>query len=350
AAPFIGPWADRLPRRRTMEIGLALLALAGSILAASNGFGLAAVAFGLFGLSKVFFDPAVHAYIGDLVPYHRRARAIGAVEFSWSSSWLLGVPAAGFLIDRYSWRSPWIVLAVLGVLSLGLTHARLPAGTPVPQPGSQSTAQSSLLDRWWGLLRRPAVIALLLTSLLFSMAMEIPFIVYGAWLEDAFGLSLTTLGLASIVVGLAEASAELGTTVLTDRLGKKRSVLLGLLGMTACLLLLPMLANAGLVAALTGVVLVVVAFEFAIVSLLPLVTEMAPGSRASLLSLNVTAFSLGRMAGAMAGGWLWAWQSQRIAVQAAAGAACALLAAVLAHWGLSEIQGPVSEQRSIPEV
>ena len=114
--------------------------------------------------------------------------------------------------------------------------------------------------------------------------------------------------------------------------------------MTISLLLLPTLAGLGLVAALAGVVLVVLNFEFAIVSLLPLVTEMAPGARASLLSLNVTAFSLGRMVGATTGGWLWSWQQEQIAYQAVAGATCALLAAVAVWRGLAEIEGPSADQ------
>jgi predicted MFS family arabinose efflux permease len=250
-------------------------------------------------------------------------------------------------MERAGWRLPWVLLAALGLLSLVFTHRRLPPGSPNTLLKSQQAPIRTLLQGWRGLLRRRQVIALLLTSLLLVMGMEMPFIVYGAWLEDAFGLSLSTLGLASIVVGLAEAAAELGTTMWTDRLGKKRSVLLGLLTLTASLLLLPNLAGLGLAAALIGVVLVVLAFEFTIVSLLPLVTEMAPDARASLLSLNVTAFSLGRMVGATAGGWLWAWQPERIAYQAVAGAACALLAAAAAYRGLAEIEEPLAEQRQV---
>jgi predicted MFS family arabinose efflux permease len=78
-------------------------------------------------------------------------------------------------------------------------------------------------------------------------------------------------------------------------------------------------------------------FEFAIVSLLPLVTQLVPEQRASLLSLNATAFSLGRIAGAAAGGLLWQWQAEGIAVNATAGAICALAAAGLMGWGMVEI-------------
>jgi predicted MFS family arabinose efflux permease len=78
-------------------------------------------------------------------------------------------------------------------------------------------------------------------------------------------------------------------------------------------------------------------FEFGIVSLLPLATELTPGARATFMSLNVTAFSLGRIAGAVIGGWLWQSQAESIAVNAAAGAACALLAALLMTRGMAEM-------------
>jgi predicted MFS family arabinose efflux permease len=176
---------------------------------------------------------------------------------------------------------------------------------------------------------------LLLASLLITVAIEIPFIVYGDWLETTFGLSLSTLGLASTVVGVAEALAELGTTVVTDRLGKQRSVLAGIMGLVASLLALPWLSQLGLGAALSGVMLMMLSFEFGLVSLLPLASELAPEARASLLSLLYAAFSLSRILGAFLGGWLWRWQS--ITLQASAGVGCALLAAVVLARGMKEL-------------
>jgi predicted MFS family arabinose efflux permease len=175
----------------------------------------------------------------------------------------------------------------------------------------------------------------LLTTLLFTMAIEIPFIVYGAWLEATFVLDLSTLGLASTIVGLAAGVAEFGTTMITDRLGKRRSALVGLFGLTASLVMLPWLSRLGLAAALTSVALMFLAFEFGIVSLMPLVTELVPDARASLSSLNITAASLGRAMGAFVGGWLWQWQN--IALNVDLGAVCALTAALLLAWGMTEI-------------
>jgi len=334
-APLLGPLADRYGRRRMMEVGLLLFTLASLLLAGIGSFAAATIAFTLYGIAKVLYDPAVHAYLGDVVPYHERGRAVGVVELSWSSAWLLGVPASGFLIERFGWRAPWAGLLVLGLLSVGLTRAGLPPALSQTTDSSGNPFAASIVTTWRNLLHRRSVMVLLLTSLLLTLAIEIPFIVYGAWLEATFGLSLTALGLASTVVGLAEATAELGTTVITDRLGKRRSVLVGLLCLAASLAALPWLARFGLAAALTGVALMMLAFEFGLVSLLPLATELAPDARATLFSLNVTALSLSRILGALVGGWLWRWQS--IALHASVGAACALIAALLLARGMTEI-------------
>jgi predicted MFS family arabinose efflux permease len=339
-APLLGPLADRYERRRVMEVALLFFTLASLLLAGAGTFAVAAVAFVLYGAAKALYDPAVHAYLGDAVPYRERGRAVGVVELSWSAAWLLGVPASGLLIERLGWRAPWAVLIVLGLLGVGLTRVGLPSALGQPVSDGGKPFATSMVATWRGLLRRRSVVVLLLTSALLSLAIEIPFIVYGAWLEETFGLSLTALGLASAVVGIAEAAAECGATVITDRLGKRRSVLAGLLGLAVSLVALPWLSRLGLAAALAGVVLMLFAFEFGVVSLIPMATELAPDARATLLSLNSAAFGLSRALAALIGGWLWQWQGagaqNPMALHAGVGAVCAIVAALLLARGMED--------------
>jgi predicted MFS family arabinose efflux permease len=337
AAPLLGPYADRLGRRRTMEFALVAFVVAGMLLVGIDALAAAAAAFLLYGLSRALYNPSVQALLGDLVPYRERGRIVGRAELSWATAWLLGVPVAGLLIEHFGWWMPWVVLAVLGLVALFLTRRGLPRDRARSSlPLRRTLAPVSLVSSWQRLVRRPGVVALLVVGFLTAVAIETPFIVYGAWLEAGFGLGLGTLGIASISVGLAEAIAEVGTSVLTDRIGKKRSVVGGLLGLALSLAALPLMSQYGVVPAMGGVVLVILCFEFALVSIYPLASQLVPEARATLLSFSIAAGSVGRIVGAMVGGWMWEWQANGIAFHAFIGAICALAAALVMVRGVAE--------------
>jgi predicted MFS family arabinose efflux permease len=81
-------------------------------------------------------------------------------------------------------------------------------------------------------------------------------------------------------------------------------VLGGLLVSAVAYLLLPHLAGS-LAGALAGLFLVWLAWDFSIVSTLPLISELAPGARATLLAFNVAAMALARLIGSLSAVRLW---------------------------------------------
>ncbi|HSM71463.1 MAG TPA: MFS transporter, partial [Anaerolineales bacterium] len=84
----------------------------------------------------------------------------------------------------------------------------------------------------------------------------------------------------------------------TDRLGKPRALMLGLTANAAAALLLPFIGTTE-TGALVGLFLFYITFEYVLVSHIPLMTEIMPGNRATLLSFNVAGHSLGRVIGAL---------------------------------------------------
>ncbi len=343
SAPFLGPLADRHGRRRVMEVALLLLVIASLSLVASGRLIAAAIAFILFGVGKGIYDPALHAYLGDTVPYQVRGKAVGVVELSWSMAWLVSVPISGFLIERFGWRAPWGVLAAMGLLGVVLTRAGMPMDARRPTTKSERPFLIIVFKTWGDLLRRRSVIVLLATSILITAAIEIFLIAYGAWIEGAFALSPSVLGGASAVIGVSEALAEISAASFTDRLGKRRSVLIGLVGLTSSLTTLPFISRFGLIPAMLNVTLMMFSFEFGLVSLLAMATEIAPHARATLLSLLIIAFSLSRIVATALGGCLWQWEN--IALQASAGALCALSAALTLAFSARDMTGENSKLR-----
>jgi predicted MFS family arabinose efflux permease len=317
-SPIYGVLADRYNRRAAMLGGLVALVLGAALMSVAPTFSVALAAFALLGLSKASYDPAAQAYIGDAVPYGRRGRIMGILELPWSLAWLVGVPVAGLLISRIGWRAPFWVIAGLGALGLLATWLLCPQCGRSPN-GYRPSRRIRVT--------RPAMMALLVTCLL-MLANENIFVVYGAWMESQFGLAIATLGLVSIVISVAELAAEASSAGLVDRLGKRRSVLGGLaLGALSYILLPPLARTLG--TAMLGITLIVLAFEFTIVSMLPLVSELAPDARGTLMAVNVAAMSLGRMVGSLSGPRLWTQSGLWANSLASAGV---VLAALLVMW------------------
>jgi predicted MFS family arabinose efflux permease len=136
----------------------------------------------------------------------------------------------------------------------------------------------------------------LAVGLFVSAGNEVVNLIFGVWLEDSFGLQIVALGAASAVIGLSELAGEGLVAAFVDRLGKPRAIGLGLAANCLAALSMPLLGRtqAGSLAALFFFYL---SFEFTLVSIIPLMTELLPSARATMLAVNVAALSLGRALG-----------------------------------------------------
>ncbi|HMZ08149.1 MAG TPA: hypothetical protein PK078_11070, partial [Anaerolineales bacterium] len=95
----------------------------------------------------------------------------------------------------------------------------------------------------------------------------------------------------------SELSGEGLVALTTDRLGKPRALAIGLIANSFASILLPFIGRTQ-TGALIGLFLFYITFEYVIVSHIPMVTELVPSARATLLSINVTGHALGRALGA----------------------------------------------------
>lgn len=292
-APLMGLLSDRYGRRRLMQVSLILLATMAVLAASSTNFNVVLLAFAGFGLAKALFDPSVLAYLGDAVPYTQRGRVMAIAEFAWSAAWLFGVPLGGILVEQAGLSALWWVLAGVAVITIVMIQVTLP-------PAHHSATNADGGGDWRVLLRNPVVWAVMAVSFLMLFALDNVFILYGAYLEDQFNLTLGAIGLLSIVIAVAEAAAELGAVRWTDRIGKQRSVILGLTGFGVLVLLLPLAAAAAWMTVLAFAVAIFV-FEYTIVSFIPLVSEVAPNARATLFGIYIGTLGVGRIVAPLIG-------------------------------------------------
>lgn len=327
-SPVFGPLGDRWGYRVMMLAGLAMLAvgmLVGGLLPA---YGVVLLALFLAGLGKSVFDPALHAYVGQRVPFQRRGLAIGMIEFAWAGSALVGLPLVGLLMEKIGWRAPFFVLGGLGLLSLVALAILIPSDRH-QQHGTEG--RPGFHQAWRRLSRERAAVGALGFGLLISAANDNLFVVYGLWLESAFGLSVAALGAATTVIGVAELLGEGLTASIADRLGLKRATVAGLILSALSYVLLPLVGRT-LPLALIGLFFTFLTFEFTIVTAISLFTEILPAARAAMMSSNVAALSVGRVMGALVGGPVWL--AGGMLATGFVSAAVSGLALVVLVWGL----------------
>ena len=290
-SPFLGPIADWRGRKFGLLTGLSVFTLGIGIVAVFPAFWTLAIALGLAMIGKYIFDPAMQAYFGDRVPYHQRGTALAVTEVAWSMGFIVGVPIAGFLIDRFGWSAPFPLFTVLGLIAFFIIWRVVPNVDTHHNPVGDSR------EKYLTVLKSAPALAGISIALWASAANELVNVIFGVWLEDSFGLKIAALAGASAVIGISELSGEGLVALTTDKLGKPRALAIGLTANSLAAILLPFIGQTQ-VGALIGLFLFYITFEYIMVSHIPMVTELVPSARATLLSLNVTGHALGRALGA----------------------------------------------------
>lgn len=304
SSPLFGALAEQFGRKRVMVAMLVMMSAVGLLAALAPTFGVFAVVMLLFGVGKLTYDPTMLAYIGDRVPYHLRGRAIAFGELGWAGSLLVGAPLVGFLLDIATLQTVFAVFSLLlGAMAL-LLWLRLPDDHRAR--GAARADDALTLRQTWALLRgRPLLLLALLYPMLSAVASDLFFINYGVFMEVSFGLQLAALGLVTVVVAAAEVLGELVVMAFSDRMGKRR---MSLLSMSVAMLTYPLLPllDFSLPLALMGVFVMFLFVEIAIVSALPIYTELLPEARSAVMGGVVGMASLGRLLGGALGGLLFA--------------------------------------------
>jgi MFS transporter, DHA1 family, inner membrane transport protein len=242
---------------------------------------------GLFvlAMSKIVFDVGVGSWIADHVPYERRGRVVGATETAWALGLLVGVSLMGLITAATSWRWGYASAALAVAVMAGMLSTRIDGSiSDARKRPAAARPNARLAASGW-----LAVVALFC---LMSAAQSL-FVTFGPWLEDEFGVG--TAGLAGVAFGLGALELVASTTsaARTDRWGKERSVVAGTAVMVPAAVALAAL-DQQLALGLLLLGIFIAAFEFAIVSCIPIGGELIPGSPARGLGTMIAFGTLGR--------------------------------------------------------
>lgn len=328
-APVSGALSDRFGYRLVIRATLLIMAAGCLGLAMSHSLWLAVPSIMLIGLGGNSFVPNLQAYVSTHLPYAKRARGLGMIEYSWALTGIVGLSLIGLLIEATGWRTPFYLLA-LALVVMSLVFGAMPG--PAGQPAA---AMAPARPRWNPLSifvittnRRSTYAAIAAATLSYFAAMQV-MLMHGAWLAGRYGLDAAQLGLVALVLGCFDLTASVTVSLVTDRIGKRRSVMIGIFGSLVGYLAMPFL-DTGVYQAIIIIALARMCFEFNIVSHFPLLSEQAPAQRGQVMTLSAAMTMLGGTLAGFTGPWLYVNIGLGALAWTSAGAVAVALAIVAA--------------------
>jgi MFS transporter, DHA1 family, tetracycline resistance protein len=228
-SPLLGLLSDRYGRRKVILLSNVGLGLDYIVMAASPTLRWLFVGRVLSGITSASIAAAT-AYISDVTPVEKRARAFGLIGAAFGVGFVLG-PALGGWLGAYNPRLPFWVAAAFSLLNALYGLLVLPESLPPER------RQTSL--RWkdanpFGALKllrsHSELIGLAAVNFLGYVAHEVyatVFVLYADyryhWTPRMVGLALALVGVSSMVIS----AAVVGPVV--ARLGERRTLFAGLL-------------------------------------------------------------------------------------------------------------------------
>ncbi|MBM4301087.1 MAG: MFS transporter [Deltaproteobacteria bacterium] len=207
-SPLFGYLGDRGGRLRLMAGGAVLWSLATSLTYWVPSYLFLVVTRGLVGVGEASFGTLAPAYLADILPLGRRARALGLFYLALPAGAALAYLVGALVGSHWGWRPAFLLAGLPGLAMAGLIY-RLGEVRPEPATGEKPPPIQALLTASWHLFKVPTLRRVTLgygmvTFALGGLAFWMP-----CYLEVAKGISLSQANL--LLFGSVALAGGLGT-------------------------------------------------------------------------------------------------------------------------------------------
>lgn len=256
ASPFAGRMADCYSRRRLVLASLLLWSLVTALTGLAGGLLSLLLLRVALGLSESLFLPAAIALTAEHHGAATRGRAISLLPMSIHVGVVVGSVGAGFLADRFGWRTSFGVLGLAG-LAFGLIFQPLltDAAPAVPTKAAGRPGTAEVLGY---LIRTPSYCVMLGNAMLAGISNWVLLSWLPLYFQESYNLNLAAAGFMGSA--MMQSMNVLGTfsggwvsDLVAVRYPRGRMLLLGGCYMAAAPALLIFLTAPGMSGALTAV-------------------------------------------------------------------------------------------------
>ena len=222
----VGRLVDRVPLKRPLLFGCALLAVGGAIAAIEPMLGVLALCACAIGIGWMAIAASSQCAVGLYGGSANRVRAFSVMSMGFSISSFLGPLIAGLMIDHVSFRAAFAVLAVLPAISavaLSTRLLKLPTAPPRPDTGDGGARE---------LFAMPVLRNTLITAAFITVGWDL-YIFMVPVLGSELGLTATQIGSVLSLFAIAVFVVRFFMTSLTNRLGE-RGVMITAMTISGC--------------------------------------------------------------------------------------------------------------------
>ncbi len=232
--PIWGNLSDRIGRKRVLIVSQIGATIGWTMLAFAPTIGWVFVARIIEGFSGGNIS-VTQAYVSDLVPPEKRARAFAYIGAAFSAGLIFGPASGGYLVQHYGFSVPFLLAAGLQAITLLLTVLLLPES----RTRTEGDVPASLRDipRAFTV---PGIAPVMWQKLVFSLGI---YGWYGAFtlvLQQQFGFTASgtsyffcTFGVASMIAQLAAVGR------ISESTGERRGANLGYVLLMAAFAIVP---------------------------------------------------------------------------------------------------------------
>lgn len=204
ASPIVGRISDRTGRKPMLVWGLIVFGLAEFVFAATSKLWLFDLSRAVYGLSAAMFVPTSMALAADITTREQRAKVIGWLSAAFSGGLMLG-PGLGGLLANISYKMPFWVAGVLGIISAVVAFFALPADEQEELQSHTERADEELAGSSWDAVKKmmtPALVVLFVMILVSAFGLAGFESIYSLYVNQVHHFDLTTIAAVLTVNGV----------------------------------------------------------------------------------------------------------------------------------------------------